>query len=67
MSVLHGGYLASLMAEGSIYHFQLSTKDINQPDIITIHLNFPNRSSTGPAEISIQELKLGQQYSVVRI
>jgi hypothetical protein len=55
------------MAEASICHFQAEHQDVNQPDIITFHLNFLSRSSTGPAEILIQELKLGQQFSIVRI
>ena len=55
------------MAEAAIYHFQSKRKDLNQIDITTFHLEFINRSSAGPAEISIQELKLGQQFSFVRL
>jgi hypothetical protein len=47
-------------------YFKDKHLDLNQKDLITFHVEFLARSAPGPAEISIQELKLGRQFSIVR-
>lgn len=39
----------------------------NQSDMLTAHFEFPSRTATGPAIISVEEVKLGQQLSTLHI
>jgi acyl-coenzyme A thioesterase PaaI-like protein len=66
-TVPHGGYLASILARAVKQYFQTNHRSLNQPDLITFHIEFLNRSIAGPATIIATPLKLGRQFSTVRV
>ncbi|KAI0163280.1 thioesterase family protein [Pestalotiopsis sp. NC0098] len=61
--VPNGGYVASCMLAAAKMH--LSPR--GQPDTLTAHFEYPNRASTGPAIVAIDEVKLGQQLSTLHL
>ncbi|KAA8908959.1 thioesterase-like superfamily-domain-containing protein [Sphaerosporella brunnea] len=60
--VPHGGYLTTLLLNAST-HFLRN----RQPHAIHSALTFLTRCSVGPAELRVSPLKLGRQYSFVRV
>lgn len=57
----------TLVARTTQLHFQNSHPQLNQPDLITFHVEFLARPSPRPATIHIHELKMGRQFSLVRV
>ncbi|KAK6829900.1 hypothetical protein PG989_010562 [Apiospora arundinis] len=57
--VPNGGYAASCMLAAASTHLT----SCGQPDTLTAHFEFPNRTSAGPAVISVEEVRIGQQLS----
>jgi len=40
---------------------------LNQPDLVTFHVEYLSRTTVGPATITITPLKLGRQFSTLRM
>ena len=57
----------SLVARTVQLYFQTQESRLNQPDLITFHIEFLSRTAPGPTSISITPLKLGRQFSTVRV
>ncbi|KAK4183774.1 thioesterase-like superfamily-domain-containing protein [Podospora australis] len=62
-SVPNGGYTASCLLEAARLH--LASR--GQPDPMTAHFQFINRTEVGPAVIIISDVKPGRQLSVVHL
>jgi acyl-CoA thioesterase len=48
-------------------YFQDRHPTLNQPDLITFHVEFLSKADMGNATVSVQPLKLGRQFSTVRV
>ena len=48
-------------------HFQTTLKRQNQPHCMILHLDFVQRTSTGPAFVTIKDIKLGRQTSTIQV
>jgi hypothetical protein len=48
-------------------HFLTTLKSQNQPDCISLHADFVQRTSAGPAVVQVEDVKLGRQTSTVRL
>jgi hypothetical protein len=57
----------SIVLEAVSQYFQAQHAVFNQPDMITFHVEFLSKSVIGNATVSIQPLKLGRQFSTVRV
>jgi acyl-CoA thioesterase len=57
----------STVASAVKLHFQTHHRDLNQPDLIIFHIEYLSRTSVGPGTFTIHELKLGRQFSTVRV
>ena len=68
-AVPHGGYLTTVLINASTHYFTRSNsaKALDQPHAIHSALTFITRCSVGPATIHIAPLKLGRQYSFIRV
>ncbi|RDW90991.1 hypothetical protein BP5796_02156 [Coleophoma crateriformis] len=64
--VPHGGYVMSAIATAVQSHFALRQPSLDQPDLVTYHTEYLARTTPGPADVVVTELKLGRQFSVVR-
>ncbi|KAJ5291445.1 thioesterase family protein [Penicillium angulare] len=62
-AVPNGGYTSACMLAAAKIHLRLR----DQPDTLTAHFEFPNRASTGPAILTIEDVKLGQQISTLQL
>ncbi|KAK9426026.1 putative Thioesterase-like protein TwmA [Seiridium unicorne] len=62
-AVPNGGYAASCMLAAASAH--LSSR--RQADLLTAHFEFPSRTSTGAAVVVIEDVKLGQQISILHL
>ncbi|KAB8336968.1 hypothetical protein FH972_021272 [Carpinus fangiana] len=66
-SVPHGGYVTSIFQRVAREHFKTTLSRQKQPHMITMHLEFLRRTSTGPALFTVQDSKLGRQTSTLHI
>ncbi|QSZ28692.1 hypothetical protein DSL72_003192 [Monilinia vaccinii-corymbosi] len=66
-SVPHGGFITSVFLQVSSLHFSTTLRAQNQPNPITLHLDFLRRTEMGPALFTVQDTKLGRQTSVLHI
>lgn len=66
-SVPHGGFITSCFLRVAALHFSTTLKKQNQPNTITLHLEFLRRTEVGAATFTVQEKKLGRQTSTVHI
>lgn len=57
----------SLVAKAVHTYFQTQQTALNQPDLITFHVEFLARTTSGPASLSVHTLKVGRQFSTVRV
>lgn len=64
--VPHGGYLASVISRATSTYIQDTHASLNQPDLITFHIEFLTRTALGPATIQLTPLKIGRQFSTFR-
>ncbi|KAI1467233.1 thioesterase family protein [Daldinia caldariorum] len=62
-TVPNGGYAASCMLSAASIHLSPN----NQPDTLTAHFEYPNRTAVGPAIVEIEDVKLGQQLSTLHL
>lgn len=62
-TVPNGGYASSTLLQAA--HVHLSPR--NQPDTVTVHFEFLNRTEAGPAIIIVEDVKLGRQLSVLHV
>ncbi|KAM7212390.1 Thioesterase-like superfamily domain containing protein [Rhypophila decipiens] len=58
-TVPNGGYSSSLILQAASMHLP------TQPDFLTSHFEFLNRTEAGPAIIVIEDVKLGRQLSTI--
>ncbi|ETS76036.1 hypothetical protein PFICI_12980 [Pestalotiopsis fici W106-1] len=66
-SVPNGGVVTSVLQSVAREHFLTTLKSQNQPDCISLHADFVQRTSAGPAVVQVEDLKLGRQTSTVRL
>ncbi|EME80165.1 uncharacterized protein MYCFIDRAFT_31682 [Pseudocercospora fijiensis CIRAD86] len=66
-AVPHGGYVTATVQRAVKKHFDTTLAKQDQPHTLALHLDFLRRTQTGPVKISIQDVKLGRQTSVVHI
>lgn len=57
----------SIVSETVLQYFQTRHPTLNQLDLITFHVEFLSKTVVGDATVSIQPLKIGWQFSVVRV
>ncbi|KAF4908973.1 hypothetical protein CGCF415_v006216 [Colletotrichum fructicola] len=62
-SVPNGGYVASVILRAASLHLAAR----GQPDTISAHFEYPNRTEVGPAILIVEEVKLGRNLSTVHI
>ncbi|OIW22529.1 hypothetical protein CONLIGDRAFT_222272 [Coniochaeta ligniaria NRRL 30616] len=62
-TVPNGGYVASALLQAA--HNHLSPR--KQPDTVTVHFEFLNRTEPGPAVIVVEDVKLGRTLSVLHL
>ncbi|TWU77767.1 hypothetical protein ED733_008661 [Metarhizium rileyi] len=61
--VPNGGYTASCMLVAANRHLAAS----GQTDTVTAHFEYPNRTSSGPAVVVVDEVKLGRSLSNLQL
>ncbi|KAK6218708.1 hypothetical protein LQW54_002631 [Pestalotiopsis sp. IQ-011] len=66
-SVPNGGVVTSVLQSVAQEHFRTTLRAQNQPDCISLHADFVQRTSAGPAVVRVEDLKLGRQTSTVRL
>ncbi|KAI0127934.1 thioesterase-like superfamily-domain-containing protein [Xylariales sp. AK1849] len=66
-SVPHGGAVTSVLQAVAKQHFLTTLQSQNQPDCITLHVDFVQRTSIGPAVVRVKDVKLGRQTSTVQV
>lgn len=62
-SVPNGGYVASVILRAASLHLA----GRGQPDTISAHYEYVNRTEIGPAVLTIEEVKLGRTMSTVHV
>lgn len=65
--VPHGGYLTGLLMHASGAYMAEHHPNLNQPDAISVHLEFVGKSAIGPATVHVKPVKLGRQLSVLSV
>lgn len=48
-------------------HFSTTLAKQNQPDTMTVHIEFLRRTQAGPARFAVKDVKMGRQTSIVHI
>ncbi|KAF2757259.1 hypothetical protein EJ05DRAFT_511975 [Pseudovirgaria hyperparasitica] len=66
-SVPHGGYVTSAIQRVARLHFSTTLSAQNQPDLLSLHLEFVRRTSIGPVSFTVTDIKLGRATSLVQI
>lgn len=66
-SAVHGGYLASVILRTVSDHFQTTLQHLNQPDTLTLHLEYLRSATAGNADLAIKDVKKGSQTSTLHI
>ncbi|KAF7194964.1 hypothetical protein HII31_03638, partial [Pseudocercospora fuligena] len=66
-AVPHGGYVTATVQKAVKKHFDTTLAKQDQPHTLALHLDFLRRTQTGPVKISIKDVKLGRQTSIVHI
>ncbi|KXS98539.1 hypothetical protein AC578_5519 [Pseudocercospora eumusae] len=66
-AVPHGGYVTATVQKAVKKHFDTTLAKQDQPHTLALHLDFLRRTQTGPVQISIKDVKLGRQTSIVHI
>ncbi|GAM43806.1 hypothetical protein TCE0_060r18918 [Talaromyces pinophilus] len=62
-AVPNGGYASACMLAAANKHLGAH----GQPDTLTAHFEYPNRASTGPAVVIVEDVKLGRQISTLHL
>ncbi|KAH0399133.1 hypothetical protein KCU89_g6524, partial [Aureobasidium melanogenum] len=66
-SVPHGGYITSCFMRVAELHFATTLAKQNQPHIMSMHLEFLRRTSIGPAQFNVRDVKLGRGTSIIHV
>ncbi|KAI9701418.1 MAG: hypothetical protein M1820_006509 [Bogoriella megaspora] len=66
-SVPHGGFITAVFLRVARTHFETTLRRQNQPNTLTLHLEFLRRTQTGPATFFVSDIKLGRQASVIHV
>ena len=66
-AAVHGGYLASVILWTVSEHFQRTLRHLNQPDTLTLHLEYLRSATFGNADLAIKDVMEGSQMSTVQI
>jgi acyl-coenzyme A thioesterase PaaI-like protein len=66
-TVPHGGVVTSVLQSVAKQHFLTTLRAQNQPDCITLHADFVQRTSAGLAIVTVKDVKLGRQTSTVQV
>lgn len=67
VAAVHGGYLASVVLRTVTEHFQTTLKHFNQPNTLTLHLEYLRSATAGSADLLVKDVKKGSQTSTVHI
>ncbi|PSR80558.1 thioesterase-like superfamily-domain-containing protein [Coniella lustricola] len=62
-AVPNGGYVASCILSAARAHLEAR----GQPDTLSAHFHFPNRTTVGPAIVTIDDIKIGSQLSMLQL
>ncbi|KAK2033585.1 hypothetical protein LX32DRAFT_75873 [Colletotrichum zoysiae] len=62
-SVPNGGYVASVMLRAASLHLA----ERGQPDTVSAHFEYLNRTEIGPAILVVEEVKIGRNLSTVHV
>jgi hypothetical protein len=65
--VPNGGYVSSILLTAVRAHFAGSLAHLDQPDTMSLQLQYLRRTQAGPAVITIEHLKLGRSTSTVQV
>lgn len=63
---LHGGYISSIFIAGSRKYFRSQRGNLNQPDPITMHVQFLQLVPQGSFHVVFEDLKLGHRQSTIQ-
>ncbi|KAI0834417.1 thioesterase-like superfamily-domain-containing protein [Hypoxylon sp. FL0890] len=66
-SVPHGGVVTSVFLRVAAAHFRTTLAAQNQPNTISLHLEFLRRTQEGSAILVVREVKLGRQTSTIHV
>ena len=67
MPAVHGGYLASVILRAVSDHFHSTLQDLDQPDTLTLHLEYLRSATAGSADLVITDVKKGSHTSTIHI
>lgn len=65
--VPNGGYVTSVLLSAVRAHFKGTLAHLDQPDTMSVQLQFLRRTRAGPGTIVIEDLKLGGGISTVQV
>ena len=65
--VIHGGYLASVILRAISDHFQSTLQDLDQPDTLTLHLEYLRPATAGSADLVVTDVKKGPHTSTIHV
>jgi Thioesterase-like superfamily len=66
-TVPNGGFVTSTILRASALHLSTTLASQRQPHCMILHLEFPRRTSVGPATLYITDIKLGRQTSTIHV
>ncbi|KAG9572338.1 hypothetical protein KCV04_g16535, partial [Aureobasidium melanogenum] len=66
-SVPHGGYVTSCFMRVAQLHFATTLAKQNQPHTMSMHLEFLRRTSIGPAQFNVRDVKIGRGTSIIHV
>lgn len=68
-AVPHGGYIASILYRTTTTHFQIThaSRFATPPEPISLQLSYLRRTSTGPAVLKVQNVKIGSRVSTIHV
>jgi hypothetical protein len=64
--VPNGGYVASVLLSAAQMHFGSTLSHLDQPDTMSMQLQFLRRTRSGAGTVSIHHMKLGGSISVIQ-
>ncbi|KAL9081540.1 MAG: hypothetical protein Q9159_007272 [Coniocarpon cinnabarinum] len=66
-SVPHGGYVTATLHRAAALHLKSTHPTLQQPNLLSLHLSFLRRTSTGSALITISDTKTGATTSTFHL
>ncbi|KAK5957466.1 hypothetical protein OHC33_001841 [Knufia fluminis] len=64
---VHGGMLAAILQLAATKHFTTTLSAQNQPDILSMHIDFLRTCTHNPFTITITDLKIGRGTSTIQL